>query len=110
MPIAEAFFKWVLTSTGASTTIFGTNNELRVCRNLTFIVDCSVTNDTCAIGIESGPTDTGFFDRMGSTAYSVSSGGFAATIQLSGPLACVRPYLIARTASTSVINVTLLGN
>ena len=109
MPIPEAFFKWTLTSTGASTTVYGTNGELRHCRNLSLLVNTAVAGDTAAVGIESGPTDTGFFDRMGSTAYSVSS-GVAATIQFSGPLECVRPYLIARTAATSVITVTLVGN
>lgn len=109
MPIPEVFFKWVLTSTGASATVFGETGQLRHCRNLTFLVDASVAGDTAFIGIESGPTDTGFFDRMGSTAYSVSS-GVSATIQFSGPLLCVRPYLVARTASTSIVNVTLVGN
>lgn len=109
MPIPEAFFKWILTSTGASTTIFGVNGELRHCRNLTFLIDANVAGDTAAVGIESGPTDTGFFDRMGSTAYSISS-GVAATVQFSGPLMCVRPYFISRTAATSAINVTLVGN
>ena len=110
MALEHAYFRWsTLSSTGASTTVYGVRGELRGCRNITFIADANVAGDTAAIGIESGPTDTGFFDRMGSTAYSVSS-GLAVTIQFTGPLECVRPYFIARTASTTVVNITLVGN
>ena len=46
---------------------------------------------------------------MGSTGYSLSS-GVAATIQLDGPLAAIRPYVISKTASTTEVTILIVAN
>lgn len=104
----EISHQWVLTSTGAGSAASGLG--LRTSQTLTFAVFCEALNDTCAIGIESAPKNTSTaWTRMGSTAYSVSSGGQCVIVQVAGPLFQVRPYLIARTASTSFVDVHLTG-
>lgn len=107
MGVPEFDFNWLLTSTGAGTV--NADDALKNCQRLTIIADCLVAGDTATIGIESGPNSTGFFDRMGSTAYTISSGA-AVTIQLSGPLLAIRPYYINRTASTSSVRIRVVGN
>ena len=108
MPLREAHFVWSLTSTGAAAA-YGAEGQLHDVARLTVVVRSNGAGDTAAIGFESGDNSTGFFDRLGSTLTSVSS-GLAATLQFTGPFAVVRPYVIAKTGATSVVNFTLLGN
>ena len=105
----EAYFVWSLTSTGAAATVYGTAGQLHDVARLTLLVRSNGADDTAAIGFESGDNSTGFFDRLGSTLTTVSS-GLTATLQYTGPFAVVRPYVISKTGSTTVVNFTLLGN
>jgi len=103
----EINFPWTLTSTGAAATACD-GAGLRWAQQLTFSVACQAPADTCSFGIEAAPQNSTLFTRMGSTLYSVSSGA-CAIVQLTGPLQQVRPYLISRTASTSIVTVQLDG-
>jgi len=110
MPIPQAYFRWnELTSTGASTLTYGDQRELRDCRNITLIAQAHETTDTAVIGIESAIDSTGKFERLGSTGISLSS-GVSATIQFTGPLGTIRPYIIAKTGSTTRVSIVLMGN
>lgn len=104
----EAYFKWVLTSTGASTTVFD-NLFLRNCRAITVTTYTDGGANTAAFGIEVGPNSTGPFVRFGSTSYALSSGGAVSVLQMSGPIMAIRPYFINRQASTTRLLVELTG-
>lgn len=108
MAILENSASWSLTSSGASTQLWV---GLETAQNVTLVVDVSGGTDTCVVGIEHGwePASTGHFSRLGSTAYSVSSGA-SVTIQLNGPMAVIRPYLIAKTAATTTVRIRGLAN
>ena len=112
MPFPEVDFKWVTTSSGALTAFEGLG--LRAARTITVVAQAGGSASTAEIGIESGlPSDASTytikFDRMGSTGYSLSS-GIAATIQLDGPLAAIRPYVISKTASTTEVTILIVAN
>lgn len=98
---------WSLSSTGASTQVV-TPPSLLTSQQITVIADMAAAGDTGVFGIEHARTSTSAFVRMGSTAYSVSSGG-SVTVQLSGPLYAVRPYLISRTSTTAVMTIQMVG-
>lgn len=114
MSIPETHYKWTLTSTGASTNVFEGFGP-RTAQNFTFSCQTEGSATTAAIGIEAGvPSDaltvgvSAKFERMGSTLYTLSS--LAATIiQVTGPLAAIRPYVIDKTNSTTVVQIVLLG-
>jgi len=95
-----------VTSSGAQATEDGPG--LQFSEAVTFTAWVDGATDTAVIGIEHAFSSTSNFDRMGSTAYSISSGG-QVTIQLPGPLRAVRPFVIAKTASTTVVNINLDG-
>jgi hypothetical protein len=106
MAIDEQGYYWSLTSTGASTAIC---SGLNSAQNITLTADCESAADTGYFGIEAAADSTSRFVRMGSSAYSISSGE-ACVVQLDGPLGCIRPYLISRSGATSIIRIRLLGN
>ena len=113
MPIPEAFFRWpALDSSGASTTVYGDNGDLRGCRNITITIEKGAAADTAVVGIEHARTSTSPFVRMGSTAYLLDSSavGQSVTAQFTGPLFTIRPYVISKTASTTIVTVALIGN
>ena len=99
--------RWSLTSSGAAAAEAGAG--LQQASNLTFVAAVEGITDTASIGIEHALNSTGNFERQGSTLYSISS-GVSVTIQLNGPLLCVRPFVISRTASTTVVVIKLVGN
>ena len=110
MPLPELHFTWSLTSSGAATALDAPG--LRTSRTLTFCAqmdNASGSGDTCVFGLEHGLSSTGTFERLGSTAYTVSSGG-SVTVQLNGPLFVVRPFVIAKTASTATLILRVIGN
>ena len=95
-----------ISSSGAQTAEDGPG--LQHSQAITITAWCDAVADTAVIGIEHGWNSTSPFDRLGSTAYSISS-GLSVTIQLSGPLRAVRPFVIAKTASTTLVNIALDG-
>lgn len=107
----DAFFRWPeLTSSGASTVVYD-NPGLRTCRNVTIVAETQVDADTAVIAIEHARTSTSPFVRLGSTAYALASSAApeAIVIQLTGPLFAIRPFVISKTASTTVVNIALIG-
>lgn len=119
MPIPEVSHQWTLTSTGAAVCIGpGSTNDalnhdlLRNCQNITVVAYTpgGASASTAAIGLEVGVHSTSPFARYGSTANTLSSNGDAVVFQLPGPIRAIRPYLIDRDASTTIVYVTLDGN
>ena len=108
----DAFFQWpALTSSGAAADVYD-NIGLRRCRNITITIEKGSVTDTAVVGIEHARTSTSPFVRMGSTAYALDSSGAgqSVTVQFSGPLFAVRPFVISKTASTTAVVVCLAGN
>lgn len=107
----DASFLWstaALISSGASTLVYD-GEGLKTCRNITITIENRVNADTCVVGMEHARTSTSPFVRMGSTAYALASSAApeSVTVQLSGPVCAIRPYVISKTASTTKIIISL---
>jgi hypothetical protein len=107
--VLEISHQWTaLASSGPATPCSGLG--LRLSQTINITVGCQAVNDTVVFGIEAAPQNNSTnWTRLGSTAYSVSSGGQCAVVQLTGGVQQIRPYIIAKTASTTLVDIQLDG-